>query len=317
MFKLKDHSQTLNRVVGDSFSLVNKSWAPNVVVVLIAIVISIIIALITGAATHKSLMMATMQLQRAEGLGGNLIEGSVSTSGIGILANMIGLFVGLFCIVWVLRIMNGILVRSCWNVATHGNARLGDAFKTGIKYWYVYFCVLLILVIVNVVVYLVQYLFTIVGQHWLNVLVAILTQLFVYYITIQLILVEASAVIDDIGLKGFSVSWKYISGHWWRVLGSVIYSVIFYVLVLYLVGLGIFWMVFMPGIVPTLGASAQMMAQHHLPLWFTVIFAVFGILTLIALIFTTPSMFASNQAVIYNDLKKRFGAKGSSSSEAS
>jgi hypothetical protein len=204
-------------------------------------------------------------------------------------------------VAWILKIMNAILVRSSWNTATTGNAKLGDAFRVGLKYFYVYLVVLLVLIVLNALMMVVVYLFSRLNLNWLNIVVAIITQLIVYYITIKLFLVEASTVIEENGMRGFTRSWKLVGRGWWRTLGSFIFSMVFYIAVVYLIGLGIFWMVFLPALSNILSTTPP----HDMPIWFAILAGIFGILTSLCLLFTLPSLIASNQVVLYNDLNHR------------
>ena len=307
MFKLKGEKQSLGGVITDSFSLVNASWAANIVVVLIVLLVVISMWLVLGAifSKHIASMVAVLKDDQAT-------TAVVTSSGAGS-TKLSGIFLGagiaFFFIAWVMKIAAGILLRSCWNVATSGSANLTNACKVGFKYFYVYLLVMLFIVALNILMHLVQYIFHFLHWQWLNVVVAILTQLVIYYLVVRISLVEVAAVTEECGIQGFSNSWCVVSGNWWRVVASVAFSSLFYIVVFYLVGLGIFLAVFFPGIAANFHTTLAHLQGGQWPRWFGVLFGIAAVLTMVSLLFTLPSMWASNQVVLYNDLKHRSQGK--------
>lgn len=305
MFKLKEEKQSLGGVIADSFSLLAHTWAINIVVVLIALVVSGILLLIFGAGPIHSLMKTIAAAKAAQGPGPYTPNLAAIAPSFGA---VILFLIGIFLISWFLKIINAVIVRSCWNVATTGHAHLGNAFAVGFKYFYVYLLQLLVMIGITVVMYIIQYAVSLLNMHWLTAIVAIITQLIVYYITVKLILVDTAAVVDECGLQGFSRSWNFIAGSWWRTLGSIVFSTLFYVIFLYVIGIGIVTLIFMPAansLSMHVVNTANVAATHPTAVWFGIIFAVCAIATLLALIFTVPTMLSGNQALIYNDLKHR------------
>ncbi|OGO90750.1 MAG: hypothetical protein A3F10_06675 [Coxiella sp. RIFCSPHIGHO2_12_FULL_42_15] len=301
MFKLKNEPQRLGGVISDSFCLVAHSWVANIVVVLMAIVGSFILFSIFGSAAISLFIRL-------------LGEKTPHWETINVVAMMPNsytiawLVAGLFLTIWFLQICNAIMVRVCWNVASIGHAKLGNAFAVGFKYFYVYLLQLLVIIAVMAVMYGIQYLLSLFHQDWLNAIIAILTQMGIYYILLKLILVNASAVIDLCGFRGFARAWNFTSGHWWRTLGSLVFSYSFYLMFIMMIGLGIITLVLMPGLNPVFGSNLAHMMAHMPdsgPMWFGIIMMIFTILTFLAIIFTVPTMMAANQAMIYNDIKYR------------
>jgi hypothetical protein len=224
MFKLKDERQSLTGVIADSFRLLNKTWAINIIVVLIGIVISLIILFLFSWGIIADVMHQVMRLKGH--------HGAMSPTDLPFLkpvfsGPMILFYCGLFIAAWISKITVAILVRTSWNIATKNEAKLKNAFAVGLKYFYVYFCLLLILLAVYVAVYFVQWLFSLIHLYWLDVIIAILTQLVIYYVAIKLFLVEASAVIDECGIRGIGRSWRVVQGSWWRTVGFLFYLLLF------------------------------------------------------------------------------------------
>lgn len=300
MFKLKDEKQKLSGVIADSFGLTNATWAPNIVVVLIALVLATVVLLIVGVSSFVPVMHSINWNQPNPNILNDAIASTTSHISPG---RMVGFAIGAFVVVWILKIMNAILVRSSWNTATTANAKLSDAFAVGLKYFYVYLVVLIVLILLNVIMFVVQYAFSRFNLNWVNIIVAIITQIIVYYITVKLFLVEAAAVIEQNGMHSFGTSWRLVGRGWWRTVGSFVFSTLFYMLIIYLIGLGIFWMIFLPALPNIMGAG------HTAPLWFGILSGIIVTLTGLVLIFTLPSMVASNQVVLYNDLKHRLKTK--------
>lgn len=299
MFKLKDQQQTLGAVIQDSFGLLRCTWASNIIVVLAGIVAAIIIMIIFGFASYRSLIQIFVQHKAELEAGQNPLL-LIFTSP-GTIPSVVLFLLGLVFCIWTFKITNAILVRASSNVATTGHAKLGNAFSVGFKYFWVYLLQFLLLLGISIALWVVQWLVSMADIFFLDVVVAIIAQLVIYYFSVKLVLVDAAAVIDDCGIQGFSRSWCVTKGNWWRTVGSLFFSSAFYAMALYFIGLGIFWLVFSPGLHPVFSTVTGALT----PLWFTVLFAIAGVVTLLALVFTVPSMFAGNQTVLYNDLKLR------------
>jgi hypothetical protein len=210
----------------------------------------------------------------------------------------------LFLVMWIGRIAKSIITRACWNVATTGSARLSNAFGVGFRYFYVYFMQMLAVAVAIALMYVVQYLFSMIGLLWLNVVIAILSQLVLYYVVVKLVLVDSAAVIDECGMRGFARSWCAISHNWWRTVAALSLSLVFYAVFLYLVFMGISSLVFAPGVNPFFSSYVFAM-QGVSPTWFPMVMCGFGGLTALSIVFTVPTMVGSSQAVLYNDLKNR------------
>lgn len=303
MFKLKNEKQPLGGVISDSFHLVGHSWAANIVIVLVAIIGSLALLFVFGssAIVHFAKIIVSMQTLPH----GKTVQIAAILPSTAVIVSFL---LGLFLSAWFSLICKAILVRSCWNVALTGHPQLKNAFSVGFKYFYVYFFQLLAIIAVIVAAHVIQFLFSFLNQHWLDSVVAIVTQLFVYYIIVKLMLVDVASVIEECGFRGFSYSWRYVSGNWWRTLGSSVFSYIFYSIFLMFIGIGIIMLVLTPGVQPVYanGISHFMTHAHFQdPVWFGVITIVFTLVTFIALILTVPTLVAANHAVLYQDLKQR------------
>ncbi len=311
MFNLKGNKQNLLGVVGDSFSLLNKTWAANIITVLVYYIVYLVIQFVFNRQQfammfHPTAFMGTQVTQATSGAADASFMSAAGALGHG---SITMITIGAFLTFWLMMIFRGILVKSCWNMATSGSAKIGESFKMGLKYFYVYFVMLLIYIVIFLVLMLIVYGFSLLNLNWLTAIVSILAACAFYYFLIKFILVEAATVIEDCGFKAIGRSWCLTGAGWWRTLGAIVFSSVFYVSMLLIIGIGIFLAVLLPGFLGDLshglGSIANMTASS--PHWFLVLYAIDLGVTAICIAFTLPSMLASTQSVLFNDLKQRCG----------
>lgn len=300
MFRLKEGQQEVGGVIADSFSLVRHAWAPNILLVLLGVLVCAAILALGGLVVKDELMTIINTAKAAQAQHKMVAFTSLLPSK----NTQILLVVLTVLVVWVSRITKAMLVRACWNVATTGSARLGNALRVGLRYCFVYLFQLIAVAVAVAAMYAIQFYFNKLNIAWVNTVVAIVSQLLLYYVIVKLLLVDASAVIDECGFRGFARAWRFTGGNWWRTVASLALSVIYYAIFLILIFEGISSLVLAPGVSPMF-SSPQMIAQSMSPAWFAICTTVFAALTALSIGFTLPTMVASSQVVLYNDLKNR------------
>lgn len=300
MFRLKEGQQEVGGVIADSFSLVRHAWAPNVIIILVGFLVSAAI-LALGGAMVKDEVMALIAAAKAAQAQHQVVSFASLLPGKNA---QVVVAIAFSLVVWVSRITKAILVRSCWNVATTGAARLSNAFRVGLRYSFVYLFQVIAVLLAIAVMYVIQYYASKLNLAWANMAVAIVSQLLLYYVIVKLLLVDTSAVVDECGFRGFARSWRFTGRNWWRTVASLVLSVVFYAIFLVLIFEGVSTLVLAPGVSPMF-ANPQMMMQTLSPAWFAIANTVFSALTGLSILFTLPTMVASSHVVLYNDLKNR------------
>jgi hypothetical protein len=301
MFRLKEAQQDLGVLIADAFSLLRQTWAPNLLLVMIGLLV--VAAMIAGlnygilhglAQPHTA---TTVQLKMTQV---NMTQVSQWPQ----LFKWLGLIAVISA--WVVAIFHAILVRACWNSASTGKIRAGNAIGVAFRYCLVFLAQAILLGALMLLERVIGFYLSHAHLFWLDLGYGLIGQLFIYYVLVRLLLVNSAAVIDECGFKAFVRSWQYTRGYWWRTLLVCVLPVFFY---------SVFILVLIYGVVSALGAPIfNALWMYHPDVWVKSILAGtwisnahMGLLSLSALILvlTLPSLLACSRVVLYYDLKHR------------
>ncbi len=297
MYKLKERSQPLSRVIADSFVLLKSAWGPNLGIIIPAVVMLFLYAIAAAYIFGGMLPTSATAMHSGTAVHASLSVGQVVGMGIAALVFLL-----------LAHVVVGALVKSNWNIATSEHASLGNAWGMSFKKIHVY---LLKLIIMFVVIGLVDY-FTLevskLGMTWLSVIVAIVLNLVGIYVVVSLLLVEACAVVDDSGFSAIGHSWRLVAKNWWRAMTSVYLSSIFYIGLFFfflIVAMFFFAPAMLYGVSPD--NMHQLMAHHAapMPMWIQIIAGAFMVIWGIAFSLTWPGFISGNIVILHNDLKER------------
>ena len=307
MFRLKEAQQDLGVLIADAFSLLRQTWAPNLLLVILGLLVvaAILAGLNYGALLGlvKHVTATTVQAGKPD----NMMQIKVTQVAWPSLAKSIS-WIGLLTVVsaWVVAIFHAVLVRASWNSASTGKIRAGNAIAVAFRYCLVFLTQAILLGVLMALERIIGFYLSHAHLFWLDLAYGLIGQLFIYYVFVRLLLVNSAAVIDECGFKGFVRSWQYTRGYWWRTLLVCILPVFFYI---------VFIGVLVYGVVSAIGAPIfNALWMYHPDIWAKTILTAQWFpaahLTLMSvcgliLVLTLPSLLACSRVVLYYDLKHR------------
>ena len=302
MFKLKDYRQSMCGIISDAFALFKGTWAPSILVSFVAVVIAVIISYFIG---YQQIISAVLEVSVKNG---HAHASAIKNYDFYITAlkdplHTVTLFTMLsFLVLWIFKISNAILVKMNHNFALTGKIEFKNAFVVGIKYFYVYLLLMVIMYGICMFTHSLQYTTSILNSSIVNAIIAVATHLFMYWLVIKLMMVEAAAVIDNAGMHGFCKSWVYSKHNWFKIFTSFVLTSFFYIMVVFLVGVGIFWFVFSAGVNPFFASPKAYMHAEWYRDWFGIAIMFFTSITGAFTLLSFPNIMACLQTVLYKDI---------------
>ena len=302
MYQLKTAQQSVGAIILDSFRLLRSVWQRNVAVILVAYLIAGLVMLLFGMASWSSYIAFIHSHSAAIRSGDNLYMVMLQYS---LMHHWLFLFLfGVTLAVWIIKLSTAVLIRIAYLSATNAGASIKECLGVVFRCSLIILLHFLVLIVLGLLAMVLQWAVSCLKFGVLDVLTAIVVQCFVYYVSVKLFFVDVVAVIQGVWLASFCRSWQLTAGNWWRTVSALVFSHAFFTVMIFIVGLGLFWAIFSPGLHPPFAQSLF----YFYPMWFSVLFMVCFALTAIAFFVTAPSIFAATVVVLYQDLMLRMHA---------
>lgn len=299
MYQLKASQQSVGAIILDSFRLLRAVWQRNVVVILVAYLIAGLVLLLFGMASWSSYIAFIHSHSAAIQSGENLYMLILQYS---LMHHWLFLFLfGVTLAVWIIKLSTAVLIRITYMSAAKERASIKDGLSSALRCSFIILLHFVLLIVLAVLALVLQWAVSCLKFGLLDVLTAIIAQCFVYYVSVKLFFVDVVAVVQGLRLASFCRSWQLTAGHWWRTVSALVFSHAFFTVMIFIVGLGLFWAIFSPGLHPPFAQSLF----YFYPAWFSVLFIVCFALTAIAFFVSAPSIFAATAVVLYQDLMLR------------